>query len=83
MGVTELPSLLGKDRSPASFGPVATCTVGMAASFPSFKGIRFIGLLKVKFYGKSPGTGVLWLLSPVDKVDSTKEEPPKHLWSTC
>jgi hypothetical protein len=55
----------------------------MAASFPSFKGIRFIGLLKVKFYGKSPGTGVLWLLSPVDKVDSTKEEPPKHLWSTC
>lgn len=49
MGVTKLPSLWGKDRSPAGFGPVATCTVGMAASFPSFKSLRFIGLLKAEF----------------------------------
>lgn len=78
VGVTELPSLRWKDRSPASFGLVATCTVGMAASFTSFKGIRFIGLLKVKFYrisGRSPETRILWLISPVDKVNSTKEEP--------
>lgn len=78
VGVTELPSLWGKDSSPASFGPMATCTVGMAAFFSSFEDIRFISLLEVKFYGvsgKSPETGILCLLSPVDRVDRTKEEP--------